>query len=354
MKRLLFLGAIMYVVSFALPVWATPKPDPLDEERAARIAGDANLQDQINTISLTPGPQGPAGPQGEPGVSGMPSCPAGQLLMSVGINQWDCRLLCASGLIDPLSNANNCGGCDAACAGGATCIGGQCVGSPPDCTNGATAVCSTGLLGICSAGTTTCESGAWGQCLQNNQPAANEVCLNGLDDNCNGQIDETLCQQPTFVPLKINEILTSGFCLACDYVEIYNPTATDVDLTGWTFVYQKSVNAGGEISTAQLTGTIPANGFAVIADTGYQGSKIATLPLGLNALYGGVGLRDASGVLVDSVAWGSETNALAEGMQAPAPSVDRSIGRYPSGLDTNNNNSDFMVSTTPTPGALNQ
>ncbi|MBU0953558.1 MAG: putative metal-binding motif-containing protein, partial [Nanoarchaeota archaeon] len=57
------------------------------------------------------------------------------------------------------------------------------------CTDGTTQSCSTGLLGVCSAGTQTCGSNAWGGCVQNN-PAAAETC-DGLDNNCNGLIDET-------------------------------------------------------------------------------------------------------------------------------------------------------------------
>jgi hypothetical protein len=48
-------------------------------------------------------------------------------------------------------------------------------------------MCSTGKLGVCSVGTTFCGAGSI-KCLQNVQPSA-EVC-DGLDNNCNGQVDE--------------------------------------------------------------------------------------------------------------------------------------------------------------------
>lgn len=47
--------------------------------------------------------------------------------------------------------------------------------------------CSTGLLGVCAPGTTTCSGGAI-TCVQNVSPSS-ETC-DGLDNNCNGQIDE--------------------------------------------------------------------------------------------------------------------------------------------------------------------
>ncbi|MCA9666157.1 MAG: DUF11 domain-containing protein [Myxococcales bacterium] len=50
--------------------------------------------------------------------------------------------------------------------------------------NVTTGVCQ----GVCQVGTQTCIAGAWGQCLNFVGPTP-EVC-NGLDDNCDGQVDE--------------------------------------------------------------------------------------------------------------------------------------------------------------------
>lgn len=62
------------------------------------------------------------------------------------------------------------------------CSGGVDEGNP-----GGGTVCSTGQAGVCAAGTTQCVGGAI-ICVANTGPSA-EVC-NGLDDNCNGAVDE--------------------------------------------------------------------------------------------------------------------------------------------------------------------
>jgi hypothetical protein len=73
---------------------------------------------------------------------------------------------------------------------------------PTTCTAGQTQSCSTGLSGICSTGTQTCnDSGTWDSCVQTNQPTTVD-CTNGLDNDCNGLIDNTepACQTTSTPP----------------------------------------------------------------------------------------------------------------------------------------------------------
>ena len=69
-----------------------------------------------------------------------------------------------------------------------------------ECILDETQSCDTGLLGICAAGTQICDAeGFWGECLQDEQ-STEEVCDNGLDDNCDGNVDcdDNTCAENEF------------------------------------------------------------------------------------------------------------------------------------------------------------
>jgi len=63
----------------------------------------------------------------------------------------------------------------------------QVIDAGCNCTNGAEQPCGTDV-GECQRGTLTCVDGQWGACEGEVGPAT-EVC-NGLDDNCDGTIDD--------------------------------------------------------------------------------------------------------------------------------------------------------------------
>jgi hypothetical protein len=78
-----------------------------------------------------------------------------------------------------------CNGLDDTCDGevdtGCDCIDGQqqsCYSGPPE-TEG---------IGICEPGVQTCDQGQWGPCIGDVTPET-ETC-NGLDDDCNGEVDD--------------------------------------------------------------------------------------------------------------------------------------------------------------------
>lgn len=78
----------------------------------------------------------------------------------------------------------------------------QCNGLDDDCDGsvdegalGVGAFCSTGLAGVCAQGILQCQSGAL-RCVPNVQPGSRIEICNGLDDDCDGVVDEGTCLAP--------------------------------------------------------------------------------------------------------------------------------------------------------------
>jgi len=86
--------------------------------------------------------------------------------------------------VAPQACTNSCGN-----AGNKYCVMGtwtQCDAAP--CCVDTNAPCNTGKPGICADGRMKCVADKL-ECVQTNQPKPDEEC-NGLDDNCNGEVDE--------------------------------------------------------------------------------------------------------------------------------------------------------------------
>ena len=108
---------------------------------------------------------------------------------------------------------------------------------------------------------------------------------------------------------------------------------------------------------------------AAVTTAGYQGSPAPDQWFGGPALSSSAGsmvLRDARGLVADSLNYGEIVNpSAAEGYQAasgtgqggcfaPAPAAGRSDIRLPDGTDTDSNCGDFSITNDPTPGGANQ
>jgi len=162
-------------------------------------------------------------------------------------------------------------------------------------------------------------------------------------------------------PLVINEFETQGSGGGSDcFVEIFNPTAGAAWFAGWTLVYRAQ---GGISETILATGSagtaIPAGGYFLFTGPAFTGAippgvgHMTLTSCSMSTTAAGIGLRLPDGSLSDSVGYGSATNGLVETTAVAAPAATKSDSRSPNGTDTNNNSTDFAVSTTPTPGAAN-
>jgi Lamin Tail Domain len=170
------------------------------------------------------------------------------------------------------------------------------------------------------------------------------------------------CVLPTAptAPVRVNEFSTGvEGALTDEFVEIVNTGTEVADLSRYRLAYRSAAGTSDLSLDALPDGTMLEPGaFLLFGGSGYAGAHPAdrSFATSLASAGGGVGLRDPSGALVDSVAWGTATNAFVEGVVAPAPTIapapGKSAGRDPNGQDTNDNAADFTEGD-PTPGGAN-
>jgi hypothetical protein len=162
--------------------------------------------------------------------------------------------------------------------------------------------------------------------------------------------------------VRLNEFATGVTGAATDeFVEVVNAGTVQADLSGWRLVYRSATGTSDTVLDTVPDGTTLAPGaFYLFGGSGYAGTSAAdqTFSAGLAATAGGLGLRDRSGALVDSVGWGATVaDGFVEGTPAPAPPTTAAPGssdaRLPDGRDTDDNAADFHVATPPTPRATN-
>lgn len=160
----------------------------------------------------------------------------------------------------------------------------------------------------------------------------------------------------------VNELMTAGASAADEFVELYNTATCAISMGGWKLSYRA---ASGNLSVGGLhtfvAGTqIPAKGFFVIGGDAFTGKKDATLTGAMAADRGQVALLDATGKVVDGVAYGTMimtdagAGTYAEKTPAQAPLANASISRKSDGQDTDDNSADFERTTPHTAGASNQ
>ena len=165
------------------------------------------------------------------------------------------------------------------------------------------------------------------------------------------------------VELVINEIDydTPGSSDTAEFVEILNPGASAVDLSGYRI--ELVDGSGGEAyATYTGSGQLGAGKYFVIGDTAViqpdPPLPVGTVTLALDSkgLQQGPDIvrivKIATEKVMDAVQYEGRANGAGEGASAPSDTDVKSIGRCPNGSDTNDNGADF-VTMAPTPGKTN-
>jgi len=172
----------------------------------------------------------------------------------------------------------------------------------------------------------------------------------------------------------INEAFLSGGSAGAafneKFVELYNPTDSDVSLDGWSLQYRSATGTGTFTGVTPLSGTIAAGGYFLVSG-GSNGTNGADLPtpdvdgtINPSGTTGTILLANVAtaqslapgsvttgGAVVDLLGYGASNTfetalAAAPSSNTNAPSFNRTDG-----VDTDNNLADFTLLSTITPTA---
>ncbi len=142
-----------------------------------------------------------------------------------------------------------------------------------------------------------------------------------------------------------------------EFIELYNPLLTAVDLKGWRLAYRLPSSTDDLLVFAWERSTVvPAHGHYLLVRLGEEvgTSPDATFTQALNTSNGALALMAPDGGVVDAVGWGEGASGMTEGRPAPALDNGQSLERRPgndlgNGLDTQDNQADFTISSSPDP-----
>ena len=137
--------------------------------------------------------------------------------------------------------------------------------------------------------------------------------------------------------IVINEFLSDPGDGDKEWLELYDKTASSVDLAGWTFADNAATT-----TLSGIIGTTTADKYFIVEFNSGRLNNAGDI----------ITIRDAGNKLIDQVAYGNYNDGdVAD--NAPWPNKGYSSARKTDGLDSGNNKSDFAETITPTKGSSN-
>ncbi len=188
-----------------------------------------------------------------------------------------------------------------------------------------------------------------------------------LSDNVNTPVSQTVnitvtapSTDPPPPPIVISQVYggggNSGATFTHDFIELFNPTSTTVNVTGWSVQYASSTGTSWNVTS--LSGSIPPGRYYLVQQAAGAGGTTAlpapdaTGSAPMAAGSGKVALVNSGAPLtgacptagvVDFVGYGG-ANCFEGSLAAPAPSNTNAIHRARGGCrDTDDNRADFSI-----------
>lgn len=154
--------------------------------------------------------------------------------------------------------------------------------------------------------------------------------------------------------IVINEVSSDGN-ESEEWVELFNPTSSPVDVTGW------SIEDNFNQDVFPTVSSIPAGGYGVViaSDSAVIGIPPSAVTIilsdtlignGLNNDGDTLTLKNSSSSTIDSMSYGDDTSVF----PAPpaAPGAGETVARSPNGTDTDSA-ADWVIDTSPSIGIAN-
>jgi len=133
--------------------------------------------------------------------------------------------------------------------------------------------------------------------------------------------------------IVISEIQTAGDITTDEFVELYNPTNSDIDISGWK-IYRKTATGTEEILIATAMGTIPAHGFYLFANSNFDETITPDVSYSENITNdNSVILKNNNDLQMDLVGMGDALTNETESITGPI--TNRSIERKANSTSTN-------------------
>jgi Lamin Tail Domain/Divergent InlB B-repeat domain len=160
----------------------------------------------------------------------------------------------------------------------------------------------------------------------------------------------TTSPNSSLTPVLIESVQISGASSSNDLVRLYNPNSTAIDMSGWKLHKKSQTGTDYSLKVFPTGSVIGAAGTFIWANaTGGFSETVGANVSSTETLSAdnSVALMDASGSIIDAVAWGTGTSQYGEGSPYPAsPGANQVLTRQSSGgvlVNTENNASDFTL-----------